>query len=103
MTVTYRKHHSSEHQLKTFVQAFKEMCEKVRSESPYSVVHLGDLNARNSNWWHGDSDNEAGRLLNDVFDDIGLAQMVHEPTHILNNSKSCIDLVLTDQPNIISE
>ena len=79
------------------------MCEKVRAESPYTVIHLGDFNAHNSNWWHGDTDNEAGKLLHDVFDDLGLTQLVNDPTHILNNSKSCTDLVLSDQPNIISE
>ena len=30
-----------------------------------------------------------------------LSQVINEPTHILDNSKSCIDLIFTSQPNMI--
>ena len=30
-----------------------------------------------------------------------MSQVIKEPTHILNNSKSCIDLTFTSQPNMI--
>ena len=31
----------------------------------------------------------------------GFSQLIHEPTHIQSNSSSCIDLVFTDQPNLL--
>ena len=30
-------------------------------------------------------------------------QLILEPTHILKNSSSCIDLIFTDQPNLITD
>ena len=31
----------------------------------------------------------------------GLEQLISEPTHILSNSSSCIDLIFTNQPNLV--
>ena len=33
----------------------------------------------------------------------GLKQIITQPTHILNNSFSCIDLLFTSQPNLVIE
>ena len=102
-SVTYRRHHHSPDQLKVFADNYKKMCENISKENPFCVLHLGDLNAHSSQFWIGDIDNDAGKILCDIVVDIGLQQMVHEPTHIVNNTKSCIDLVLTDQPNLVNE
>ena len=79
------------------------MCNKVASTKPYLITHLGDFNAHNTHWWQGDTTNNPGELLEEVFDDLGLYQLVKEPTHFSANAKSCIDLVVTNQPNLISD
>ena len=33
----------------------------------------------------------------------GLSQIIKEPTHILHNSSSCIDLIFITQPNMVLE
>ena len=33
----------------------------------------------------------------------GLHQEINKPTHILNNSSSCIDLIFNSQPNLLME
>ena len=33
----------------------------------------------------------------------GLYQVINEPTHFLENSSSCIDLIIASQPNLIAE
>ena len=33
----------------------------------------------------------------------GFQQLISEPTHILKNSSFCIDLIFTDQPNLITD
>ena len=33
----------------------------------------------------------------------GLYQVINEPTHIIESSSSCIDLIFTSQPNIVTE
>ena len=34
---------------------------------------------------------------------IGFNQIINEPTHTLNKSSSCIDLIFTLQPNLVIE
>ena len=33
----------------------------------------------------------------------GLKQLIQEPTHILTDSSSCIDLIFTSQPHLVME
>ena len=35
--------------------------------------------------------------------DLGLLLLTSEPTHLMGGSKSCIDLIFTDQPNLVIE
>ena len=36
-----------------------------------------------------------------MFSTHGFHQLISEPTHILQNSLSCIDLMFTDQPSLV--
>ena len=42
-------------------------------------------------------------LLDNLFSDLNLTQIISEPTHFFNDycKPSCIDLIVTDQPNIV--
>ena len=42
-----------------------------------------------------------GRIFEAITADLGLHQLFSEPTHAMGDSKSCIDLIFTDQPNLI--
>ena len=45
-----------------------------------------------------------GNPIEDLATLLGLTQLINEPTNFEPNKKlSCIDLVLTDQPNLILE
>ena len=103
LSVTYRQHHDSSVELETFMPKYREMCNLVTSDNPLCALHIGDLNCRSSEFWRGDIDNDAGNNLVTVLNDTGLHQLVHEPTHFVNDSRSCLDLVITDQPNLINE
>ena len=51
----------------------------------------------------GDKTDTPGELLEEIFDDLGLKQLVNEPTHRSGSAKTCIDLVVTNQPNLIND
>ena len=59
------------------------------------------LNCRSDNWWVGDEVTTESTKLSEVIDSYCLNQRTDELTHILPNSLSCIDLIITDQPNLI--
>ena len=42
-----------------------------------------------------------GNVINNITSQFGLYQVIKEPTHILNTSSSCIDLIFMSLPNLI--
>ena len=62
-----------------------------------------DFNGHSQLWWQdGDSNNDS-EAIEDLTSLLGLRQLISEPTNIqTNNNKSCIDLIFTDQPNMIT-
>ena len=62
---------------------------------------MSDFNARSSKWCKYDISNNKGVQIDSVTSIHGLEQLIYEPTHILSNSSSCIDLVFTNQPNLV--
>ena len=77
------------------------MCKNINEENPHCAVYLGDFNAHSSEWWTGDGIDYEGSALFNYFTTNQLQQLVTEPTYLVGDSKSCIDLVLTDQPNLV--
>ena len=78
------------------------MIETIFNSDPLLVLILGDFNAKLSSWRTDDSDTFEGISINDVTTSYGLTQMISEPTHILPNSSSCIDLIFCNQTNMIT-
>ena len=72
-------------------------------ENPSYVIITGDFNCRSTQWWENDIVNNEGKLFEPMTADNGLHQLISEPTHLKGDSKSCIDLIFTDQPNLIIE
>ena len=68
---------------------------------PAFTVVLGHFNARSKSWCSGDSTTIEGTRLDSSVSTPGFLQLISEPTHILRNSLSCIDLIFTDQPSLV--
>ena len=68
---------------------------------PDFTVVLGDFNAKSTTWCDKDTTTFEGTRIEALTALYGLHQIISEPTHILPNSTSCIDLIFSDQPNLI--
>ena len=101
--VLYRSPSQSQNEFQVFMNNFELMLSKMSDENPYCVIVTGDFNCRSSHWWENDIDNEEGKLFEPFSSDLGLHQLISEPTHFIGNSRSCIDVILTDQPNLFLE
>ena len=79
---------------------FSELHSNILREKPYMSLFTGDFNAHSIQWWpDGDSNNECIQL-NILFSELGLTQLICEPTHLRDHcDPTCIDLILCDQPN----
>ena len=69
------------------------------TNNPFLIVVIGDFNAKSSNWYL----NCKTSFEDSQIEFLALSQVTNEPTHILGNSNSCIDLIFTSQPNMIIE
>ena len=101
--VIYRSPSQSITDFDNFTANFELMLSKMRAESPFSVIITGDFNCRSTQWWESDIENNEGKYFEPLTSDLGLHQLISEPTHLIGTSKSCIDLIFTDQPNLIIE
>ena len=64
-----------------FIDNFRDLHSKISSEKPYLFIFTGDVIAHSVQWWpNGDSNNE-GTQLNILFSELGLTQLIFEPTH----------------------
>ena len=67
------------------------------------MILTGDFNCRSSQWWPQDVEHFEGTALDELIETNNLCQLINEPTNMKNEGMSCIDLIITDQPNIFIE
>ena len=82
---------------------FELLLSKLHAENPFSVIIIGDFNCHSIQWRENDIDNNEGKLFEPITSDLGLHQLISEPTHLLGDSKSCVGLIFSDQPNLVIE
>ena len=85
-----------------FLSNFTNLYSKMKSENPFATFFSGDFNGHSQLWWpEGDSTAE-GREIENLLSSLGLYQLISEPTNFEpNKNPSCIDLIITDQPNLV--
>ena len=103
-TVIYRspsaKHNSPE--FIDFTNNFKNLYTKLTNENPYATFFSGDLNGHSEFWWPSGDTTAEGRELEELLSSLNLSQIISEPTNFTpNKNPSCIDLIITDQPNLV--
>ena len=57
---------------------------------------LGDFNAKLRQWYDKNSSTSEGISIENITSKFGLHQIINEPTHILEDSSLCIDLIFTN-------
>ena len=77
------------------------MLSRKHDEKPFCNTITGDLNCRSTHWWQNGNESNEGRMFESITADVSLHQLLSEPTHVMGYSKSCIDLISTDPPNLI--
>ena len=99
--LVYRKHGQTLMEFNNFIETFETLLSKIENERPYCTLITGDFNAHCSEWCKNNKTDIFGSTLQGLFNDHGLFQMVHQPTFITKVARTCIDLVVTNQPNLI--
>ena len=97
----YRSPSQSQDDCETFADNFAMTLELLAQKNPFLLTAIGDFNAKSSNWYNKDKTSFEGNTIENLTSQFGLHQIINEPTHILPNSSSCIDLIFTSQPNMV--
>ena len=85
-----------------FLDNFKSLHSSIQSENPYAVFYAGDFNGHSKLWWSKGDTTPEGKSIEELFTSLNLSKVISEPTNFTpNKNPSCIDLLVTDQPNLI--
>ena len=99
--VSYRSPSQTSSQFDDFLSNFKKLFDDVQIFQPAFTITLVDFSACSKSWWSGDSPIIEVTRLKSLVCTHGFRQLIFEPTHILWNSLSCIDLIFTDRPCLV--
>ena len=73
------------------------------NSNPFLTTAINNLNAKSNKWSEGERSIIEESKIDCLTSQFGLSQIIKEPTHILEKSSSCIDLIFTTQPNMVLE
>ena len=97
----YRSPSQTQDEFQTFKSNLNLNIHTLLCSNAFLTVMIGDFNAKSKDRCSIDITSFEGSELDFLTSQSGLCQIINEPTHILNNSRSCIDLIFTSQPNVV--
>ena len=97
----YRSPSQKQDEFQEFKSNLEINLDVLSANNPFLIVIIGDFNAKSSNWYLNDVTRFEGLKIEFLASQFAMSQVINEPTHILDNSKSCIDLIFTSQTNMI--
>ena len=84
-----------------FTDNFELTLDNLAESNSDLIVKLGNLNIKSKNWYIDDKTTTEGAKIEFITSKYWLHQIINEPTYVLENSSSCIDLIFTSQINLI--
>ena len=96
----YRSLSQTSNDFNSFITKLEKLVVNIFSSNLHFILMIGDFNAESSNWSSNDTTTAEGAQLDYLTLLYGMKQVITEPTHILENSSSCIDLIFSNQPNL---
>ena len=85
-----------------FLTNFRNLYSKIKAEKPFATFFTGDFNGHSQFWWPVGDTTPESREIEDLFTSLNLSPIISEPTNFEpGQNPSCIDLIVTDQPNLI--
>ena len=87
-----------------FCQISKIYIQKSKLKILLQLFFTGDFNAHSQFWWPDGDTTPEGMEIENLLTSLGLSQIISEPTNFEpSKNPSCIDLIITDQPDLIPD
>ena len=97
----YRSPSQTSDDIQSFIRNLEKLLININSLDPHFVILLGDFSAKSNSWSVNDTTTEEGTILEILPTLHGMKLLISAPTHILQHSSSCIDLIFANQPNLV--
>ena len=97
----YRSPSQTSDDFENFTDNFELTLDSLAESNSDLVVVVGDLDIKSKNWYINDKPTTEGAKIEFVTSQFVLHQIINEPTYVLENSSSCIDLIFTSQLNLV--
>ena len=97
----YRSLSQSKDECESFADNLALILHSIALRNPYLIVVLGEFNAQIKGWYSLGETTYEGTRIDGITSQFGLEQLIHEPTHIIRERTSCIDLIFASQPNLV--
>ena len=91
-TCLYRSPSQNSVEFDTFCSTLNLLLSNINDLNPASSVLIGYYNARTSKWWSSNEETFEGHAIHSLTTLAVYAQLIDQPTHVTNNSSSCVDL-----------
>ena len=98
-TCLYRSPSQNHDELEHFCTNFDLLLSNINNLYPTCSIVLGDFNAKCSKWCASVKRNTAGIELDNITMTSDYNQMIDKPTHYVNESSTCIDLIFSSNVN----
>ena len=99
-TRLYRSSSQNYDELKLISTNFDLLLSNINNIYPTCSIFLGDFNAKCSKWCASNKYNTTGIELDNITMTSGYNEMIDTPTHHINESSSCIDLIFSSNVNL---
>ena len=99
----YRSPNHSQDDFESFANNFELNVDAVTLNNPFLTVVLGDFNIKSNLYFNGDKTSHESSKIDAITSKFGLQKLINEPTHLVADSSSCIDLIFTSKPNLVME
>ena len=99
----YRFPSQSQNDFESFVNNLEFNINTTTANNTFLTVVLGDFKAKSNVWFKGDKTTYGGSKMDGFTSTFGLQQINNQPTNIIGDSSSYIDLIFTSQSNLVME
>ena len=100
-TCLYWSPTQSHEELENFCSNLDSLLSNINDQDSACSIVKGDFNAKHSNWYTTGKVNAAGPELDSITMTAGYSQMINKPTHFLNESSSCVDLIFSANTSFV--
>ena len=99
----YRSPSQTSDDFYSFTSKLHKLVVNISNSNPHFTLMIGDFNAKSNNWSSNDTTTAESAQLDYLTSLYSMKQVITESTHILENSSSSIDLIFSNQPNLIAD